>query len=149
VPIGATRNVILADAEFTSDMYEVLLAIDTDEDRAVAQAEAVAGLPGRDEIRAVLFHDFVENPSGASVIQVGAVRRAAERLEGAGIEVAYEESSGDPAKTIIETARNRDVDCICVAGRKRTPAGKALFGSVTQAVVLNADRPVLVTGVEK
>lgn len=134
-------------AEFADDMYEVLLAIDTDEERAVAQAEAVADLPGRDEIRAVLFHDFVDNPSGASVTQIGAVRRAADVLEDAGVEVAYEESSGDPTKSIVETARDRDVNCICVAGRKRTPAGKVLFGSVTQAVILSAERPVLVAGV--
>lgn len=128
-------------------MYEVLLAIDTDEERALAQAEAVADLPGHDELRAVLFHDFTDNPAGASVTQLGSVRRAADHLTDAGIEVAYEESSGDPAETIVETARSRDSDCICVAGRKRTPTGKVLFGSVTQAVVLSADRPVLVAGV--
>jgi nucleotide-binding universal stress UspA family protein len=33
---------------------------------------------------------------------------------------------------------------ICVAGRKRTPTGKVLFGSVTQAVILDTERPVLV-----
>lgn len=127
-------------------MYEVLLAIDDSEERALAQAEAVADLPGRDEVRAVLFHDFTDNPTGASVTQIGAVRRAADALEDAGVEVAYEESSGDPSETILETARDRDVDCICIAGRKRTPAGKVLFGSVTQAVILGADRPVLVAG---
>jgi nucleotide-binding universal stress UspA family protein len=125
-------------------MYEVLLAIDDSEERALAQAETVADLPGRDEIRAVLFHDFTDNPSGASVTQIGAVRRAADILEDADVEVAYEESSGDPSETILEAARDRDADCICIAGRTRTPTGKVLFGSVTQAVILGADRPVLV-----
>lgn len=132
--------------EPVSDMYEILLAIDDHEERALAQAEAVANLPGRDEIRAVLFHDFTDNPTGASVTQIAAVRRAADALEDADVEVAYEESSGDPAETILATARDRDADCVCVAGRQRTPAGKVLFGSVTQAVILNADRPVLVCG---
>lgn len=125
-------------------MYEILVAVDESEERAKLQAEAVADMPGREEIRATLFHDFTDNPSGASVTQVASVRRARDRLEAAGVEVTLAESSGDPAETILEEAHERDVDCICVAGRKRTPTGKVLFGSVTQAVVLSADRPVLV-----
>jgi nucleotide-binding universal stress UspA family protein len=56
------------------------------------------------------------------------------------------ESSGAPADAIIETADELDADLIVLAGRKRSPAGKALFGSVTQAVILNSNRPVLVAG---
>jgi len=130
-------------------MYDVLLAIDDDEDQALAQAKTVADLPGTGEIRATLFHDFVDNPSGASVTQIAAVRHAADLLEEAGIEVAYQEASGEPAEEILETARELDVDCISIAGRKRTPAGKVLFGSVTQAVILGANRPVLVARAEE
>ncbi|PSP57122.1 universal stress protein [Halobacteriales archaeon QS_1_67_19] len=128
-------------------MYQVLAAIGTDEDRALDQADAIAGLPRADEDVAVtLFHDFTENEAGASVHQVAAVRRAAERLEDAGIDVQYAESSGDAAASILELADDRDVDLLCLAPRKRTPTGKALFGSVTQQVVLEATRPVLVAG---
>lgn len=125
-------------------MYEVLLGVDGDEDRAVAQAAAVADLPGATEVRATLLHVFGENPSGASVAQVAAVRRARERLEAAGVTVELQEASGDPAAEIIEAAADLDADMVVVAGRKRTPTGKVLFGSVTQGVVLGTDRPVLV-----
>lgn len=125
-------------------MNHILLPIDTSTDRAVAQAETVSELFENETTTAHLFHDFTENPEGGSVTQVGSVRDAAEVLEAAGIEVAYHEASGDPSHSILKTADELDVDAICIAGRKRSPAGKALFGSVTQEVILGTDRPVLV-----
>ncbi|WP_255169628.1 universal stress protein [Natrononativus amylolyticus] len=130
-------------------MYTVIVAADTDERRAVAQAEAVASLPGADdEVRVVLLHVFESNPEGASVTQVRAVRRAADALDEAGVDYTLRESSGDPATIILETARELEADLICLCGRKRTPTGKVLFGSVTQSVILSADRPVLTAPVE-
>lgn len=131
-------------------MYEIVLGIDNNEERALAQAETVADLPGTgEEVHATLFHDFTENPTGASVHQVAAVRRAKERLEEAGISVTLDESSGDPATEILDLADEQDADVICLAGRKRTPTGKAIFGSVTQEVILSTDRAVLVCSPEK
>jgi nucleotide-binding universal stress UspA family protein len=69
-------------------------------------------------------------------------------LDEAGIDYDVEESSGDPADAIVSTADELDADLIVVGGRKRSPAGKALFGSVTQSVILGANRPVMATGVE-
>jgi nucleotide-binding universal stress UspA family protein len=131
-------------------MYQVLLAIDADEDRAIVQAETVAALPAADDaIHATLFHDFTDNPQGGSVNQVAAVRRAREVLEAAGIEVTLEESSGDPGHEIVDLADELDADLICVAGRKRSPAGKALFGSVVQDVFLETERPVLLCSADE
>lgn len=125
-------------------MYTVLLAVDEDEARATEQAHAVADIPGRDDLSVVVFHDFTDNPTGASAPQVGSVRRVLEFFEDEGIDTSVAEASGTPSQTILEAASEADADVICVAGRKRTPTGKVLFGSVTQAVILNADRPVLV-----
>ncbi|MFB6353262.1 MAG: universal stress protein [Halobacteriales archaeon] len=130
-------------------MYEIVVAVDTDEDRAIAQAETIVDLPGEgEEVHATILHDFTDNPEGGSVSQVAAVRRAREIFEEAGIGVTLEESSGDPGRAIIELAEEIDADLICLAGRKRTPAGKALFGSVTQDVFLGTDRPVLLVSAE-
>lgn len=129
-------------------MYTVVVGIDDSEERAIAQAEALSDLPGSDEMRAILLHDFTTNPSGASVSQVASVRRARERLEEAGVETELAESSGEPAQAILREAEEADADMICLAGRKRTPTGKVLFGSVTQAVILESTRPVLVCSTE-
>jgi nucleotide-binding universal stress UspA family protein len=128
-------------------MYHVLIALDENESRAVAQATAVADLPeSATAVRATLLYSFTDNPSGASALQVAGVRRAQETLEDAGIDTDLVETSGNPADTILDVAEERDVNCICVGGRRRSPAGKALFGSVAQSVILNAERPVLVAG---
>lgn len=127
-------------------MYRILAAVGTDEERALEQATAIADLPRDEDVEVTLFHDFTDNPSGASVHQVAAVRRAAEYLEDAGVEVEYAESSGDAARAILDAAADLDADLLCLAPRGRSPAGKALFGSVTQQVLLESDRPVLVVG---
>ncbi|SIQ93643.1 Universal stress protein family protein [Haladaptatus litoreus] len=128
-------------------MYHVLLALDETESRAVAQANAIISLPeSNSEVKASLLHSFTDNPSGASALQIASVRRAQEALEDAGVETHVVEASGNPADVILDVAEEQDVDCVCVGGRRRSPAGKALFGSVAQSVILNADRPVLVTG---
>jgi nucleotide-binding universal stress UspA family protein len=50
---------------------------------------------------------------------------------------------GEPVEEILEAAAERDAHYLVIGGRKRTPTGKALFGSTTQSILLNADRPVV------
>ena len=126
-------------------MYEIVAGIDKSEARGTAIAEAITEIPiDASQVRVTLLHDFEENPEGASVDQVASIRRAREVLEEAGVEVSLEESSGEPADAILRLADEEDADMIVVAGRKRTPTGKVLFGSVTQSVILGTDRSVLV-----
>lgn len=130
-------------------MTELLLGIDQDEGRATEQAETVVDLFDPDDVQAYLLHDFVDNPEGASVTQIKSVQRAQDVLEEAGAAVELREASGAPAQSILRVADRLDVDAICVAGRKRSPTGKALFGSVSQEVILNTERPVLISSSEQ
>ncbi|ELZ92667.1 universal stress protein [Haloferax sulfurifontis] len=131
-------------------MYHVVIGIDDDTEHALACVEEVAKLPGEPgEKEVTLIHSFTDNPTGASATQIQSVREASEFLEDRGVEYDVNESSGDPAEVILEFAEEEDADLIVTAGRKRSPAGKALFGSVTQTVILNSDRPVMVTGSTK
>ncbi|MFC6904787.1 universal stress protein [Halalkalicoccus tibetensis] len=127
-------------------MYDIIVGVDTDAERAVAQAEAIAELPGGDEIRAILIHVF--DDEDGDVESLGAINEARRILEEAGVEVETEGIVGDPAIAILDSAERHDADCICVAGRERSPAGKAIFGSVTQDVVIGAERPTLVCSAE-
>ncbi|MGB9933445.1 universal stress protein [Haloarcula amylolytica] len=130
-------------------MVRLLVALDDNLSQARAQINAVESMvKTADGAEAYLLHVFDDNPEGASVHQVEAVRETKDRLEAAGVTVELLESSGDPAGEILRYAEEYDVDQICVGGRKRTPAGKALFGSVTQDVILGTHCPVLVCGSE-
>ncbi len=51
-----------------------------------------------------------------------------------------------PADGIVELADEFDADQIVMGSRKRSPTGKAVFGSVSQQVLLEADDPVTVVG---
>jgi nucleotide-binding universal stress UspA family protein len=50
---------------------------------------------------------------------------------------------GEPVKEILDEAERRDASYVVIGGRKRTPVGKAIFGSTTQSLLLNAQIPVL------
>ncbi len=125
-------------------MYRILVGIDTDVDRASAQASMIESLPSAaEQIEPILFHVFQDNPEGRSVQQLDAVRRVADTFDERGIDYEYYEASGEPASEVIRAAEERDVDMICLSGRKQTPTGKVIFGSVTQAVILGTDIPVV------
>ncbi len=130
-------------------MPTIVAGIDTDADRARALADGIVAIPGAEELEVILVHSFDENPEGASVDQVASVRRARETLEDHGVEVTLDESSGDTASSLIQRADDHDATMIAVAGRKRSPTGKAVFGSVTQDVILGTDRTVLVCSPEE
>jgi nucleotide-binding universal stress UspA family protein len=128
-------------------MYEVLLCVDADGTGLDRLVEAATALPAAAEsVHVTVCHVFGDNPSGASATQVTPVRHALDVLDDAGIETTPIGESGDPTDAILRVADERDVDTIYIGGRKRSPAGKALFGSVAQSLILSADRPVQITG---
>lgn len=66
---------------------------------------------------------------------------------GADLEISYEAVGlmGDPADRVIEYAEQEEAHYIVVGPRKRSPTGKALFGSTAQSVLLNSSCPVVAT----
>lgn len=52
---------------------------------------------------------------------------------------------GDAADEILRYSSDNDARYIVISGRRRSPVGKALFGSITQSVLLEADIPVVTT----
>lgn len=138
-------------------MYRVLVAVDSNEERAEAVARAVADLPGDPgSVEVVLlnvFEDFQGTDEGRQISTDDlydpedfpeSVDAASAILTDAGRDPERRRNHGEPAERITAAAEEVDADLIAISGRKRSPAGKVLFGSVTQSVLLAAERPVLV-----
>jgi len=144
-------------------MYHVLLPVDGDQDRLDKQLATLRTLPGQDELTVTVLYvheevDTMPDEAGKSVIESvnkaieelqglpETIERAAEELEAAGTPVEVVETQGTPTDRIIEAGDELDADAVLIAGRGRTPVGKAVFGSVTQGVILRGERPVIVAG---
>lgn len=50
---------------------------------------------------------------------------------------------GDVATEILEEAADVEPRYLVISGRRRSPAGKAIFGNTAQKILLNADCPVV------
>jgi nucleotide-binding universal stress UspA family protein len=73
------------------------------------------------------------------------VRALADRLSADGLDTtAYGRlgAEGDTGERIVALTEEVDADLLVVGGRQRSPAGKALFGSRAQELMLNAPCPV-------
>lgn len=130
-------------------MYSVLLPVDSSADRAAAQAAAVTNLPhAAEDVEVHVVHVFDDEDVAetTTVEQLPSGKQLVEELRRAGLKVTTESTYGDPTKQIVNSAQEHDADMIVLGGRKRSPMGALIFGSVSQGVILDTDRPVTVTG---
>lgn len=58
-------------------------------------------------------------------------------------EISYRGRIGEPAEEILSEADRSQTQYIVIGGRKRSPVGKAFFGSTTQSVLLRTTTPIV------
>jgi nucleotide-binding universal stress UspA family protein len=78
-----------------------------------------------------------------------ALKDAGEAAEAAGISYALERFAGETVETIVALAESKDADMIVLGNRGRNAVASALLGSVSQGVLHEAKRPVLVVKTAK
>lgn len=135
-------------------MYRLLIPVAGNPDIAHSQAQYAIDLPSATtDVAVTVLHVFpdVHAAEEAGNVDVGeyadepdSVRAAVDALESAGVTVEVRRESGDPADEIVAVIDDIDPDGVVVGGKRRSPIGKALLGSVTQSIVSNADPPVTV-----
>ncbi|MFB6157394.1 MAG: universal stress protein [Haloferacaceae archaeon] len=64
-------------------------------------------------------------------------------LDGVDVDVTYRGRIGNVVDHVIEETERYDARYLVVGGRTRSPVGKAVFGSATQSLLLESDRPVV------
>jgi nucleotide-binding universal stress UspA family protein len=135
-------------------MYTVLVPVKT-EDSARKQATFVTEIPEAGEsVEAVLTHGFEgEETDAPQAMQtpgrIDAVLAAREVLEEAGVDTQVREIRTPVAQGICDLAEELSVDQIVISGHRVNPVGKAVFGSVAQDVLIDADCPVTLIGAEE
>ncbi|ELZ94876.1 universal stress protein [Haloferax mucosum ATCC BAA-1512] len=70
------------------------------------------------------------------------VRELVSRFDDAGVSYEIRGPVGDHGEKLVELAGDVDADRLLVGGRKRSPTGKAVFGSLAQEVMLESPCPV-------
>ena len=136
-------------------MYTIVLPVEGD--RGLDAAAYAAGLPDSDtDVEVVVlsvFREFSATDEGGIVRSddlfeevdlPSIVEEVVAALEDEGVDVTVRREHGDPVEEILRVADEVDANTIAMVGRERSPTGKAIFGSTTQRVVLEADRPVTV-----
>ena len=126
-----------------------------DADRVEALATAVTEVAEPTGARVVLLHVFGEDdlesvrerldqseasPTAAARRQK-TVRDLTDAFDDADVEYEVRGRVGEKADAIVAAAEDVAADRVFVAGRPRSPAGKAVFGSTAQTVMLSAPCP--------
>ncbi|MFC6716577.1 universal stress protein [Natrialbaceae archaeon GCM10025810] len=139
----------------------VLLAVGPgDADRTEELAEAVIEVAAPADATVVLAHVFTSSEYDEVLERLefdaerseivpddvaarhSTVRELVAALEERDVEYEIRGAVGDHSDAIVDLAESVDADRVIVGGRRRSPTGKAVFGSTAQSVMLSAPCPV-------
>jgi nucleotide-binding universal stress UspA family protein len=133
----------------------ILIAVENDRDRMVPVVEHAAEIADALSAKVTLYHvykpDEFESLLDSRDLDSGdpnelardndMVEAAAELLQDAGVSFKVAAARGDPAEKIVSYVEANEIDHVFVGGRRRSPAGKMILGSVSQTVLLETEVP--------
>lgn len=131
-----------------------------DDARTGELSEAILDLAEPTDARVVLLHVFTQKAYDTGIAEAGfdpddppSPDELASRLEAIdSLSLALEESDisyeiegavGKEGETILRRTEDPDCDILYMSGRRRSPTGKAVFGSTAHRIMMNSSCPVL------
>lgn len=135
-----------------------LIAVEDERDRMVPVVEHAAEIADALSATVTLYHVYEPEAFEALLDSRGLdsadpselaldnqmVEEAAQILRDVGVGFTVEAATGEPSEEIVSFIEANGVDHVFLGGRNRSPAGKAILGSVSQTVLLNSDVPCTV-----
>ncbi|AZH25654.1 universal stress protein [Haloplanus aerogenes] len=113
----------------------ILAAVDDDDETDVVQRGYELAQAFGEDLVVLNIQPETGSVETAEEVASNAIRLALDDPEN----VTAAGALGDPAPRILHEAEERNASYIVLGPRKQTPIGKALMGSVSQLVLLNAD----------
>jgi len=107
----------------------------------IPENEAVAHLDDMQQLAGFEDYSFEQERESAARFAQGVVEEAVPDVDPDHIDATGR--IGDPEEAIVATAEEVAPRYLVVGGRSRSPVGKAVFGSTTQSVLLEAGCPVV------
>jgi nucleotide-binding universal stress UspA family protein len=153
----------MSDVTATTDtrgLETVLLAVgNRDDTRVDALVDAVRDIAVPTDATVIIAHVFdsnsyreaveqlLESPDedidpGELAAQMSVTQEITAALEADPVTTVPRATTGTSGEGIVSIAKDASADRVIVGGRQRSPAGKAIFGSTAQEVMLNAPCPV-------
>ncbi|GAD51655.1 universal stress protein [Halarchaeum acidiphilum MH1-52-1] len=142
----AIEKVLLAVGPGDADRVEALASNLLDIVVPTGADVVLAHVFTEDEYESTLENLSVEGDRDVSADEVSrrhaTIRQLSGDLDDAGVDYTVRGEIGNHGQRIVEIAEDEDADLVIVGGRKRSPTGKAVFGSTAQEVMLSAPCPV-------
>lgn len=126
----------------------VLLAAisDSDTDESILTEAARLAEAFDDELHVVYVHSFdsvADDTATDESVKQQATSIAQTAIDALDYPATPVGLIGEPAAEVLEYAETVETRYLVIGGQKRSPVGKALFGSTTQQILLGAELPVL------